>query len=222
MIDTSNARRNIMQRIRAAKARQAQQLNDDKAALEDYLAFHPRGPRSQLASDPLLEFCLRASELESSVAVVADRTAVPSAAASFLSSHTLSMRAVGTGAVASVDFAAAGMQVEIRAPRDSDLVGISRAFCGVAETGSLVFASGPMDSPTVNILPTTHIALLQSSRIVVSMEDAFDLMRRELGELPRAVNFISGPSRTADIEQTIVLGAHGPRALHVIVVEADL
>jgi len=56
-------------------------------------------------------------------------------------------------------------------------------------------------------------------RILPYMEDAWNLARQELGALPRAVNFISGPSRTGDIEQTIVLGAHGPYRVHLVIVE---
>ena len=58
-------------------------------------------------------------------------------------------------------------------------------------------------------------------RIVATMEEAFALLRAEHGKLPRAVNFISGPSRTGDIEQTIVLGAHGPCRVHLILVEEN-
>jgi hypothetical protein len=72
---------------------------------------------------------------------------------------------------------------------------------------------------TVSLLPETHIAMVPVSRIVATMEDAFALLRAERGELPRAVNFISGPSRTGDIEQTIVLGAHGPCRVHLILTE---
>ena len=75
------------------------------------------------------------------------------------------------------------------------------------------------DTPaTVSLLPETHVALVPVERIVHFMEDAWDLARAELGRLPRAVNFISGPSRTADIEQTIVLGAHGPYRVHIVIV----
>jgi len=79
--------------------------------------------------------------------------------------------------------------------------------------------SGPRTPATVSLLPETHIAIVAASRIFAHMEDGWDLARRELGQLPRAVNFISGPSRTADIEQTMVLGAHGPYRVHIIVVE---
>lgn len=110
------------------------------------------------------------------------------------------------------------MEVEFRTPRDPDLVGVTGVFCAIAETGTLMLLSGPDTWSSAALLPETHIAVVPASRIVGTMEDAFALARGERGELPRAVNFISGPSRTGDIEQTIVLGAHGPYRVHVIVV----
>ena len=80
-----------------------------------------------------------------------------------------------------------------------------------------MLCSAPDHPATVSLLPETHIALVPASRIVPGMEEAFALARSELGQLPRAVNFISGPSRTGDIEQTIVLGAHGPYRVHLVI-----
>jgi L-lactate dehydrogenase complex protein LldG len=110
------------------------------------------------------------------------------------------------------------VQVAFRPPKNEDLVGITGSFCAVAETGTLMLLSGPDTFASASLLPETHIAIVAASRIVAAMEDAFALAREECGELPRATNFISGPSRTGDIEQTIVLGAHGPYRVHVIVV----
>ncbi len=98
------------------------------------------------------------------------------------------------------------------------MAGITGVFCAVAETGTLVVLSGPDTPATTSLLPETHIAVVPASRIVRGMEDAFDLVRAEYGELPRAANFISGPSRTGDIEQTLVLGAHGPYRVHIVIV----
>ena len=112
--------------------------------------------------------------------------------------------------------AAAGLTVDTRGAEDHDLVGISGCFCAIAETGTLMLVSGPDTPASVSLLPETHIALVPASRIVAGMEEGFALARAELGQLPRAVNFISGPSRTGDIEQTIVLGAHGPYRVHLI------
>jgi L-lactate dehydrogenase complex protein LldG len=78
--------------------------------------------------------------------------------------------------------------------------------------------SGVETPATVSLLPETHVAVVPVARIVAHMEDGWDLARAELGELPRAVNFVSGPSRTADIEQTVVLGAHGPYRVHIVLV----
>jgi L-lactate dehydrogenase complex protein LldG len=98
------------------------------------------------------------------------------------------------------------------------MVGITGACCAIAETGTLVTLSGADTPPSVSLLPETHIAVLHANRIVRSMEDAWQLVRDAQGTLPRAVNFISGPSRTADIEQTVTLGAHGPYRVHIIIV----
>lgn len=106
-----------------------------------------------------------------------------------------------------------------RAVRDGDRAGITVAFAGIAETGSLVLLSGPQTPTTLNFLVDDFICLLPAQRILAHLEDGWDRLRAEIGGLPRAVNLITGPSRTADVEQTIQLGAHGPRRLHVILVE---
>ena len=80
--------------------------------------------------------------------------------------------------------------------------------------------SGEQTPPSVSLLPETHIAVVHRSRIVSKMEDAWAALRAETRELPRAVSFISGPSRTADIEQTVTLGAHGPYRVHIVLVGA--
>jgi L-lactate dehydrogenase complex protein LldG len=81
-----------------------------------------------------------------------------------------------------------------------------------------MMCSGRDTPATASLLPETHIAVVSRSRILAGMEDAWDLLRREIGSMPRAVNFISGPSRTADIEQTVTLGAHGPYRVHVMLI----
>ena len=101
-----------------------------------------------------------------------------------------------------------------------DGASLSRAVAGAAETGTLFLTSGPENPTTLNFLPDTHIAVIQAEDIGGSYEEAWDRLRARYGPrtLPRAVNMVSGPSRTADIEQTIIMGAHGPRRLHVIIV----
>jgi L-lactate dehydrogenase complex protein LldG len=128
------------------------------------------------------------------------------------------MRAVGWPLITGHPWAEAGIALEGRGAVDADLVGVTGCYCALAETGTLMLLSGAATPGSVSLLPETHIAVVAASRIVAGMEDAWNLARTEHGKLPRAVNFISGPSRTGDIEQTIVLGAHGPYRVHVVLV----
>ena len=116
---------------------------------------------------------------------------------------------------AGLDWSGAGLAIESRPTTGQDALGVTGCFCAIAETGTLVFVSGE-DTPSATfLLPETHVAVVHASQIVAGMEDAFARVRSG-GAMPRAVNLVSGPSRTGDIEQTIVLGAHGPRYLHVL------
>ncbi|MCA3554969.1 lactate utilization protein [Aestuariivirga sp.] len=103
---------------------------------------------------------------------------------------------------------------------DEDRASISRAFAGIAESGTIVLISGADNPTTLNFLPEAHIVLLESSALFASYEEAWTRLRALMGEgnMPRTVNMISGPSRTGDIEQTIVRPAHGPKNMHVIIV----
>ena len=117
-----------------------------------------------------------------------------------------------------LDWRGAGLAIEARPANGDDQIGITGTYCAIAETGTLMLLSGPDTHPGTSLLPETHIALVPIARILRSMEDAWDLLRKERGELPRQVAFVSGPSRTADIEMTLVLGIHGPYRVHIILV----
>jgi L-lactate dehydrogenase complex protein LldG len=102
----------------------------------------------------------------------------------------------------------------------SDLASVSYAFGAVAESGTLMLLSGPDNPTTLNFLPDTHVVIVSATDIAGDYETLWERLRARFGEgvMPRAVNLITGPSRSADIGQTLILGAHGPRRLHVIVV----
>ncbi|WP_250499768.1 lactate utilization protein C [Caballeronia sp. GAWG1-5s-s] len=220
-MDTSAARRNILARIRSAQGRKGAPTEAERAAVEEYLARHPAGPRPPLPAtrDELIaRFRLEAERLSTSVAEVEALADAPAEAARYLDALGLSRHVVAWPALADLPWMQAGIAASLRKPVDADLVGITGCFCAAAETGSIVLLSGPETPASGALLPQTHIAIVPASRIVAAHEDAFALMRAERGELPRAVNFVSGPSRTGDIEQTIVLGAHGPYRVHAIIV----
>ena len=106
------------------------------------------------------------------------------------------------------------------AARGSDQVSITGAFAGIAETGTVVMASGPDHPVSLNLLPDTHIVVLREADIVGGYEEVWTKLRQRYGKdrMPRTVNTITGPSRTGDIEQAIELGAHGPRRMHILIV----
>ena len=99
-----------------------------------------------------------------------------------------------------------------------DAVSLTPCFAAIAETGTLMLISGAATPTTLNFLPDTHIVLVHADQVVAAYEDGWDRLR-SAGAMPRAVNFITGPSRTGDIEQRIELGAHGPRRLHIILID---
>lgn len=114
-----------------------------------------------------------------------------------------------------------GPQIAIGRSDGSDLTGLSHAFAGVAETGTLMLVSGQDNPTTLNFLPENHIVLVEAKDIAANYETVWSRLREKYGEgrLPRTVNMVTGPSRSADIEQTLILGAHGPVRLHILVVE---
>jgi L-lactate dehydrogenase complex protein LldG len=217
-MDTSAARKAIFSRIRSAQNRPGTPSQSEYDSVRDYIEHHSRGPLPTVGQDLVAHFTQQALRMSDTVDTVAATADVPAAVARYLGQIGATNAAVAWKTLESLAWREAGIAVEFRPPRNEDLVGITGAFCAVAETGSLMMLSGPHTWSSASLLPETHIAILPASRIVAHMEDAFALARAEHGDLPRATNFISGPSRTGDIEQTIVLGAHGPYRVHVIIV----
>ncbi len=109
------------------------------------------------------------------------------------------------------------LQVSFGNTRGEHLASVTPAFCAVAETGSVVLLSSDKSPTTLNFLPDTHIVLITKDQLVSHIEDVWEKLRA-LGEIPRSINFITGPSKTADVEQTLQIGAHGPRELHVVLI----
>lgn len=227
--DTSTARASILQRIRDKQGRPPASMEAEQAEVDRYIAQHASGPRPHIRADKRQRFRQMTERMSSTVDDVATIADAPHAAARYLASHQLPMQAVVWPALAHLDWTSAGITVEARAPKrdesqGADLVGVTGCFCAIAETGTLMLLSGPQTIASTHLLPETHIAIVSASRIVADMEEAFALLRSERASdamMPRALNMVSGPSRTGDIEQTIVLGAHGPYRVHIIVASAD-
>ena len=147
---------------------------------------------------------------------------VPQAVADWLRGQNLPPRVKRAPALRGLPFERAPLlEVSEGRGEGEDLTSLTPVFCAVAETGTLVLQSGPQTPTTLAFLPDNHIAVVKASQVLGTYEEAFALTRQAQGEgrMPRSFNFVTGPSRTADIEQQIQLGAHGPRRLHIILVE---
>jgi L-lactate dehydrogenase complex protein LldG len=215
-----SARENILARIRAANA-VAKSTVALGGAPELRISEHPRGPHPDLSWDTLRKFIDQSRASASSVDQIDRIEDLPTAVSKYLTENALEKHLVGWDDYQSLDWASAGLEMEARPAQGGDKVGVTGSFCAIAETGTLVTLSGEFSPATTSLLPETHIAVLRTSRIVKTMEDAWSLVRQEVGDLPRQVNFISGPSRTADIEMTLVYGAHGPFRVHVILLNDE-
>jgi len=210
----------VLERIRAALGVTGAE-EDRRKAVAERLARHPPGPRPAIAAADaatlLTAFRARIEARAATVERVPAREAAVAAVQACLAQHGLASAAVLSGDLLDLDWTP--LRVEARAPRADDRVGIASADLAIAETGSLAFFASPTSPITLAFVPETHIVLVPEARIVGSLEDLWAYQRAHFPELPpRAVTLVSGPSRTADIEQTIELGAHGPKRLHVILI----
>ena len=165
-----------------------------------------------------------AAGADATVARVASASDVPAAVADFLKAHNLPANLV-RAPDADLDNIPWDEQptltLEARRAEEPDAVSVTAAFGGVAETGTLVLVSGGDQPTTLNFLPENHVVVLWADRISGDYEAQWSALRERYGSgaLPRTVNLVTGPSRSADIEQTIQLGAHGPRRLHIVIVD---
>ena len=162
-------------------------------------------------------FIALAEEVDTQVTRLTAASAVPAAVAALLREYDLAASVVAAPALAGLDWSRApGLAVRFGAAWPDDQVSVTPVFAAIAETGSLVLASGPDTPPNLNFLPDLHIAVLDAARVLATPEEVWS----QLGQpQPRVVNTVTGPSRTGDIEQTLMLGAHGPRRLHVLLVD---
>lgn len=202
-------------------------LPDDQAImLRGRLTLHPRHlipARSRLPhADQIALFIANLEKEFGSVARVPDLDAVPDAVAAYLAAQNLPTDIVMAPHpdLQSIPWATRPL-LKLREGRAeaSDLVSLQHAFAGIAETGTLMLPSALHRPTTLNLLADTEIVVLRASRLVGAYEEAWDLLRGEFESIPRNVMLVTGPSRSADIEQTLELGAHGPRQLHVVLVE---
>lgn len=216
----SSAREVILSRIRRSLRRTAPLEPSVSSALAARMTAHPVHAQPRVSEDLVERFAAKLQAAGATLAKVPDLAAVPDAVRAHLK---------GDGAPVCLVVSAdplvgamrwpAGVAAETRAARNGDAASVTGALVGVAETGTLALLSSPESPTTLNFLPEDHIVVLRRAQIVRHLEDVWSALRSLGPGMPRTVNLISGPSKTADVEQTLQTGAHGPRRLHVILVE---
>ena len=201
-VTVTSARDDILARLKRAPA--SQQSPDTAEA-----------PTPTVGGDLMAVFRENAAAAGVTISEVTDPENVGGAIADYLRHENLPARvllAPDAGAY-QAQIAAAIEVADLDATADGVAV-VSGCHAAVAETGTLVMTSGEKQDTRLNYLAETHIVVLNESQLVGPYEAAWTDLR---GSVPRTVSFITGPSRTADIEQTIERGAHGPRRLHIVI-----
>ncbi len=219
------ARDAVLRRLRRSLGRGDATVNDDRRAIQAQLATPEANlipARADLDLEQRIElFAAQAAAVQATVQRVDRYAALPDAVVAYLRAHNLPMRLVMATDpdLGRADWLASMLDIKRGAAEDEDQVGLTTAFAGIAETGTLMLLSGATTPTTLAFLPETSIIVLSTERMLRAYEDGLGLLRQHDRGLPRSVNFITGPSRSGDIEQTLQLGAHGPRRLLVLLVD---
>jgi L-lactate dehydrogenase complex protein LldG len=219
-----SAREAMLSRIRSKVAKEPDDVR--RAVVADRIANHPRNliPARGIGDEAhrVRVFTEMMEAVGGSVEILDHMEDVPQAVADYLRNSNLPahVRRGADPVLAKLPWHRGGaLEVTEGRAQDSDRASVTRAFAGVAESGTIIQVSGADNPTTLNFLPEVHIVVLEASAIFASYEEAWSKLREAYGEglMPRTVNMISGPSRTGDIEQTIVRPAHGPKNMHVII-----
>jgi L-lactate dehydrogenase complex protein LldG len=214
----------MLARIRSKVAKEPEEAR--RAVVDQRIAQHPRNliPERGIGDEAhrVHVFTEMMEAVGGSVEILEDINDVPQAVADYLRNSNLPahVRRGADPVIARLPWHRGGaLEVVEGRAEDTDRASVTRAFAGVAESGTIIQLSGADNPTTLNFLPEVHIVVLEASAIFASYEEAWTKLRQAYGEgvMPRTVNMISGPSRTGDIEQTIVRPAHGPKNMHVII-----
>lgn len=214
MSASNNARQRMLDRVRNALGRQPG--FDSSAAPERGVELAGPVPRPLWTESPEARFTARLEKAAATWSEVSGPEGIPAAVAALVEADSLRLNVAADPLLEGLSWPPAW---EVRSgvqDASSADAALSVAAAGLAETGSLVLASGPRSPTSLNFLPDLHLVVLRRQDMVDYMEEAWTRLLSSGGQPPRAVNIITGPSRTADVEQTIQLGAHGPRRLHVL------
>ena len=207
------SRDDILARIRAGRS-----------AEKPYPGSGPSPQRGQVSgADRKALFVSMAQKAAASVDQATSRAEVPALVKTYLSQHNLpaEARLAPDPRITGLDWASQPLlATSVGGTDGSHPISVTGAFAGIAETGTLALTSGAPSPTLLNFLPETHIVVIDAKDLAGSYEELWARLKAQYGaEMPRTLNLVTGPSRSGDIEQTILMGAHGPKRLHIILVD---
>jgi|RhiMethySRZTD1v2_1073278.scaffolds.fasta_scaffold03643_16 L-lactate dehydrogenase complex protein LldG len=207
------ARDEILNRIRAGRS-----------AAKPYPGSGPTPRRGQVTgAERKALFVRMAQAAAASVDQTTSRADVPALVKNFLSQHNLpaEARLAPDPRITGLDWASQPLlATSVGGTDGSHPISVTGAFAGIAETGTLALTSGAPSPTLLNFLPETHIVVVDAKDLSGTYEELWARLKAQYGtEMPRTLNLVTGPSRSGDIEQTILMGAHGPKRLHIILVD---
>jgi L-lactate dehydrogenase complex protein LldG len=225
----SDSRGEILAKIRTSRSG-PYVVKNELGTIEDRLKNHPRNVvparGDGLPEEQITKFKAEAELVNATVTRVSSNIDIPKEIAKYLADNNLPSRIKYAPSLEHLDWSTTLMEVSHGIGEATDEVCVTTAYAGVAETGTIVTYSGQQNPTTLNFLPPVHIAVLNAVDIMGSYEDVWTKLRADLGSkdqsssfIPRTVNMITGPSRTGDIQQTLLLGIHGPQRLHIVIVD---
>lgn len=220
-----SSRDDILARI-SANAKGKRSATQRRKIVEKRIAEHPAGVLPQgpdTVAQKTKKFADKAKAAAATVDIVSSGGEAR-AISKWLRDHNLpqSSRTGSDARLKKIKWPKKGGPEIKRGPSDgTDLVGLSHSIAGISESGTLVLASGAQNPTTLNFLPENHIVVVDAKNIENDHESVWKRVRRRfgIGKMPRVINMVTGPSRSADIEQRLILGAHGPVRLHIVIVK---
>lgn len=213
-----SARDQIMASIRGSLGRTAAPAEQQVAALQMRGEAARRHSRPAVSDDMMGQLKTQMARVQMTLTELESEDELAEAVASYLREHQLPAAITIAPELAHVQWPES-LEVHTGAARASDLSSVTACICAIAETGSMMMAASAQSPATLRFMPDNHMVVLRRDQVVAHLEDAWAVMREQPGGISRAVHINTGPSRTGDVEQVIEIGAHGPRRMHVFLID---
>ncbi|MEH6576586.1 MAG: lactate utilization protein [Amphritea sp.] len=230
-VNTKASRAEIFANIRRGlhrNTKNGEATTEQQQAVQNRLSAHADNlipKRAQLPHDEQVElFKAMATEAVAELIELESIKGVPQACTDWLKAHNVDqLISASNSEINDLDWSVLGdIKRTERVAQAGDIASLTSSFAGIAETGTLMLHSQPESPTTLNFLPDNHLVILKRSTIVGVYEEAWKKLRNHFdGKMPRTVNMITGPSRSADIEQKLQMGAHGPKTLVIFLIKDD-